>query len=154
MIKAILVDFSRTLLFPKNKLYNGGLNALHTKLKEDPNYNFLDHFELNSELLNYLDLIKHKFILCLLTTETIQEAPEIKGDLDKVFSKVYSSIKIGLYKKDPQVYLYIAKDLSLAPEELFFIDDTQENISAANQAGVAVQVYTNNEAVISKLKTL
>jgi hypothetical protein len=55
LIKAIVFDFSRVLLFAKDPGYKDDLNPLHRKLLEqDASYPFLDYFYLNQELLHYL----------------------------------------------------------------------------------------------------
>ena len=78
MITAIIFDFSRVLLFPKDKNYKGKLNALHRELSKKPDYDVLENFEFNDELLSYLDKIKNKIDLYVFTTGIIQDSPKIK----------------------------------------------------------------------------
>lgn len=151
MIKALLFDFSRTLLFPKDKTYTGGLNDLHKKIQENPNYNFLESFELNKELLDYLETIKNKFGLHIFTSESIQEDPAIKDDLAKIFTKIFSAKEIGLSKKDPKAYQFIAKELNLNTDEILFIDDSSENLESAKTAGLQTLQYKDN-SIIKELK--
>lgn len=151
-VKALLFDFSRTLLFPKDKNYDGGLNSLHQKLSEDQNYKFLDNFELNSELMKYSNSIKDKVSLYIFTSESIQEDPSIKDDISKLFIKIYSAKKMGMSKKDPESYKHIAQDIGLNPGEILFIDDSQENLDAAKIAGLATTKYTNNPETIESIK--
>ena len=113
MIKAFLFDFSRTLLFPKDKNYTGGLNSLHKGLSENANYRFLDNFELNKELMDYLFSIKEKMSIYMFTSETIQETPEIKSGVSKVFSRIFSAKEMGMDKKDPETYKFISNELKL-----------------------------------------
>lgn len=153
MIKALLFDFSRTLLFPKDKTYTGGLNDLHKKIQENPNYNFLESFELNKGLLDYLETVKNKFDLYIFTSESIQEDPAIKDDLAKIFTKIFSATEMGLSKKDPKAYEFIAKELNLIPNEILFIDDSSENLEAAKIAGLQTLQYKDN-TVIDNLKKL
>lgn len=154
MIKVLLFDFSRTLLFPKDRLYKGGLNELHNKLSNEPGYKFRDHFELNQELLGYLHTKKNKFGLYILTAEFIQESPEVKPSLEKVFKKIYSAKKIGLKKNEPTIYEHMAKTLSVDPTEILYIDDTEANITAANQADVNTFQYSDNMTLINKIESL
>jgi hypothetical protein len=56
MIKVLLFDFSRTLLFPTDNNYKGELNPLHAQLSQTPDYDFNKHFFLNTELLKYLKI--------------------------------------------------------------------------------------------------
>ena len=53
MIKVILSDFARVILFPKDKSYPGRLDELQAKLNnQSEGHNFFDYFELNQELLD------------------------------------------------------------------------------------------------------
>ncbi|KKR26994.1 MAG: seg [Microgenomates group bacterium GW2011_GWC1_39_7b] len=147
MIKAFLFDFSRTLLFPKDKNYTGGLNSLHKGLSENANYRFLDNFELNKELMDYLFSIKEKMSIYMFTSETIQETPEIKSGVSKVFSRIFSAKEMGMDKKDPETYKFISNELKLEPNEIVFVDDNSKNIEAAKKAGINVFQYKNNSVI-------
>lgn len=96
MIKVLLFDFSRVILFPKDKNYTGKL----------------------------------------------------------IFKKIYSALEIGLDKKDPKAYSLIAQDLGLKPEEIVFIDDSLENLSAAKSAGLSTIWYQSNDKLFEDVKTL
>jgi len=147
VIKAFLFDFSRTLLFPKDKNYTGGLNSLHKGLSENANYRFLDNFELNKELMDYLFSIKEKMSIYMFTSETIQETPEIKSGVSKVFSRIFSAKEMGMDKKDPETYKFISNELKLEPNEIVFVDDNSKNIEAAKKAGINVFQYKNNSVI-------
>lgn len=152
MIKALLFDFSRVLLFSKDENYTGSLNEKYRQLSQENNYKLLDHFILNEELLDFLKSLKEKYDLYMLTTETIQDNPEILPDLEPIFNKVFSGIKLGLNKKEQDSYKFIAKDLNLSTNEILFIDDTLVNLEAAKQAGFETIQYKNNEQIIQELK--
>jgi HAD superfamily hydrolase (TIGR01509 family) len=155
MIKTILLDFSRVLLFPKDKEYKGGLNALHRALLEkNPNYPFKDYFELNEELFAFLERVKNRFSLYIFTTGSIQNAKEIKGRLDAFFDGIFSAEEMGVSKGDPQTYIMVARKLGKNPHQVFLIDDKQTNIQTASQAGLAVFQYTDNISLIHKINQL
>ncbi len=79
MIKAIITDFSRVLLFPADSNYTGGLNKLNNnQLKENPNYSFLDFFVINKKLLKYYSELNKTVPVHVFTSETIQDHPSIK----------------------------------------------------------------------------
>src|SRR3989304_7756421 len=151
MITTLLFDFSYVLLFPKDSHYMGKLNALHKELSQKPNYVFFDHYVLNNELLDYLKNLKEKYILAICTTGTIQNVPEVRSELDKVFSKVFSSADIGYVKSDSEAYLYVAKQLGVEPKDILFIDDQEENVLAAKTAGLSVIRYTLNKELFTSL---
>jgi len=151
MIKALLFDFSRTLLFPKDRSYKEGLNSLHKKLSESPDYIFFEHFELNKEILHFLDRIKDKVSVYMFTSESIQETSDLKPIISKTFVKVFSAKMMSLDKKNPNSYLLISKDINIKPEEIVFVDDSLENIEAAIKAGFKTIRYTDNKELFNEL---
>ncbi|MBI4250317.1 hypothetical protein HY622_01905 [Candidatus Uhrbacteria bacterium] len=83
----ILSDLSRVLLFPKDNKYLGGLNELHKKLITEKGgmYPAFTYFELNQELLDYYKSLDSDHILAVFTTDVIQDHPDIRRELEKVF---------------------------------------------------------------------
>lgn len=139
MIQAVVSDFSRVLLFPKDQDYTGSLNALHRELQTKPDYNPLDHFSLNQPLLNfYRSLTKPVFIL---TSDSIQDAPEFQPFLKPVIRTIFSAKKMKTDKKESQAYVLVVEQLHLLPSEVLYIDDSEENIAAARQAGLTTVLY-------------
>lgn len=155
MIKVLLFDLSNTILFAKEKSYVGGLNALHNELQATKgDFVFSDYFELDMSLLSTLQSLRAKYVIALFTSETIQEAPEIKPVLEKVFNPIISAKTIGYHKTDPEAYEYIVKLLQVQPNEIFFVDDNQKNIQAATQAGCKVHHYANADSLSTVLQNL
>lgn len=153
MIKTLLFDFSRVLLHPTNNTYVGSLNNLHRELKDNESYYLFNYFELNEELLEFLKTLKGKLEMCIFTTDIIQNDPLIREKIDPVFSKIFSAMELGISKKDPESYKFIAKDLGKNPDEIFFTDDSQSNIEAAKEAGLQTYHYQNNEELMNILRS-
>lgn len=151
MIKAFLFDLSRTLLFPVDKDYAGELNKLHSELSSRPNYSFFENFQLDEGIMSYLKSIRDKYELYVFTSGSIQDTPEIKGRLDEVFKKIYSSEKIGLSKKDPKAYEHVAKDIGMTPDEILFVDDSEANVKAAKTARMNAVIYSQLEKLRDKI---
>lgn len=154
MISTLLCDLGTVILFAKDSNYKGKLNPLHKTLSDNKNYSFLDHFFLNEELLNFLEKFRQEIEIFMLTGGTIQNAPEIKPKLDKVFKKVYSAKDLNLTKKDPNLYLQMAELLNKKPSEILFIDDLKANCAAAKEAGLKTIRYINNDQVIQEVDRL
>ena len=148
-IKAILFDFSKTLLHPKDSSYTGSLNALHKELSGEDffaPYPFLDYFFLNNELLDFVaEEKKNGLKIYMFTTERIQERPEIKDTLKRIFDHIFTArdlVAKGIQaeslkkvKEVPEAFQIIASDIQLSPSEILFIDDSPANIHAAQKAG-------------------
>lgn len=154
MIKTLLFDFSRVLLHPTDKTFSGSLNKLHRELKDNESYYLFNYFELNEELLEFLKTLKGEYELCIFTTDIIQNDPLIREKIDPIFSRIFSANELGITKKDPESYKFIAKDLGVKPGQIFFTDDTPGNIEVAKEAGLQVHLYQNNRELIGLLKNL
>lgn len=151
MIKAIVSDFSRVLLFPKDKNYLDSLNALHKELSQKSGYNALDHFELNIALLNFYKSLDSKTPVYIFTSDTIQDAPEFQPYLQPVFNEVLSAKKMSTDKKIPNAYKLVAAHLGLSPDEILYIDDAPENIQAAKTAGLNTFLYAGYEKLVTQI---
>ena len=67
---------------------------------------------------------------------------------------IFSANDLGITKRDPQSYKFIAEDLGKKPEEIFFTDDTSGNIEAAKEAGIKTHLFVSNPELINTLKSL
>ena len=154
MIKAIVTDCSRVIIFPTDKEYKGKLNPLHEELSKNDNYDFWQYFSLNEELLSFYRKLGEKLEVYMFTTKYIQEYPPVKQKINKVFKKVFIAKDLNVSKKDKQAYLSIVNKIDLKPEEVLYIDDKQKNIEVANQAGLNCILYRNNTDLIHKVQSI
>lgn len=60
------------------------------------------------------------------------------------FDGVVVSSDIKMIKPEPYIYQYILTHYQLNPEECFFIDDREDNVAAARDAGIDSYVFTGN----------
>lgn len=152
MIKAIVSDFSRVVLNPKDINYKGSLNSLYKEHKEESGFSFFDYFELNEEILSFYKSLKDKVSVSLFTTDVIQNAPEIKNRIEEVFSNIFSANYYNLDKKDPNAYSFIVGKLNTHPSEILYIDDNLDNIEAARRAGLNVREYRTINDLINAIQ--
>lgn len=155
MITTILSDFSRVILNPKDKNYRGTLNGLHKELlEENIEYSFFDYFEFNRDILNLYMQLKSKYSVNIFTTGTIQNRIEVKKEIDQIFEKIFAAGELGLSKKDPDAYLFIANKLKKKPEEIVFIDDQKENIDSAKNAGLETILYLDFDELSKEMNRI
>ncbi len=144
-MKVLLSDFSQVILFPKDLSYQGSLNGLYKKIQER-GFNFLDMYQLNTELLSYIQSLegiqKHIF-----TTGTVQDAPEIKDRVMEVFETVFTVPSVGFAKTDPAAYKQISALVGEPISNIMFIDDSIHNITAARQAGMHAEQFVDTVSV-------
>ncbi len=62
------------------------------------------------------------------------------------FNSLTFSHRLGTAKPDLSIYRHAAADLGVDPAHILFIDDREENISAARDAGMQAIRYTNHTA--------
>jgi len=152
MIKAVITDLSRVLLFPKDKTYSGGLNSLNNSLLENnQEYSFLDYFALNDELLNYYSVLNKTIPVHIFTSETIQDHPSIKNSIRECSTTVISALELSVHKSDQLAYEKVLKLLRLRAHEVAYVDDMQPNLDAASCVGINVVLHTSNSDTIDQL---
>lgn len=152
MIKALVTDVSRVLLFPKDENYNGSLNALYKEHNSEKDFQFFKYFRLNEELL---DCYKNLNInIHILTSDIIQEAPELKPYWDSIISKIFSASKMGVNKASSEAYKKVLSELNLTAKEVIYIDDNSDNLEVAGKVGLITVLYKNNKQVMLEIKKL
>ncbi|OGM29530.1 hypothetical protein A2630_00870 [Candidatus Woesebacteria bacterium RIFCSPHIGHO2_01_FULL_44_10] len=154
MIRALITDVSRVLLFPKDRTYTGSLNDLYKEESLKPNYKFFNYFELNEELLKFYKSLKGRVDVHILTSDIIQDAPELKPFWKDVIGKIFSASKMNTHKSTPDAYEKVIKELNLAPHEVIYVDDSNENLEAAKKVGLQTVLYQINEKSLSQMGTI
>lgn len=71
-----------------------------------------------------------------------------------VFDRVYASHQIGLVKPDVEFFLYILENERVEPEETIFVDDTPENVAAAQRIGIRSVLFVNVQDLAERLSSL
>ncbi len=110
------------------------------------------------EQIDILNKIKHNYRLFLLSnTNSIHYkyyipkfASEFGYSFESLFYRTYWSFKIGKRKPDQNSYYHLIAENSLNPVETLFIDDSIQNILAAQKTGLKT-VYLTNNLDITKL---
>lgn len=74
-------------------------------------------------------------------------------DYDEFLAGSYYSCDLGLAKPDPAYFTAIATDLDLRADQLLFIDDREENVLGAREAGLAADVW-DHTAGLERLRAL
>ena len=116
-------------------------------IKEDPldfRQRFLDwHPRLYSSAETLISSLANECELALLSnTNTLHwNLIHSESPVFRYFSRLFLSYEIGLCKPDSRVFQFVLENISVSASETLFLDDMQENVTAANQFGFqAVQV--------------
>lgn len=132
-IKTIIVDLGGVLVLKDKKTKEG-------------------YQKYNRYLLNFLEKIKEKYTLYILTNidEGLHKLNAERG-LYNLFKKVYASCDLGIEKPDKEIFLKIIKDNSLKSEETLFVDDKEEHIDVAKNLRMNTILFKNNKQVSKQL---
>ncbi len=92
------------------------------------------------------DLKKRNFKLAVINNGTglTLEKFKHKNNFSQYFDLFINSSEEGIEKPDPQIYLLACERLGVTPGECVFIDDTTENVEAAEKLGMAGFLYKGN----------
>ena len=90
----------------------------------------------------------------IFTSGSIQNVPVVRERLDRIFKGIYSAEELNTSKKETVAYILISRLTKTAPNKVLFIDDDQQNLDAADSAGVNTIQFTNNTEVISRISEL
>jgi len=145
IIKLIIWDFSRTILFPANVNYTGGLNLL---AEQNPDTPFHELFYLDRELLNGIFALKETVTSIIFTTGTVQNNVEVMPKLRKIFASIENVKSVGFAKEDQRAYKKLCEKFGVKPSEALFIDDELRNIKAANMAGLHTEHFEQNTDIV------
>ena len=64
------------------------------------------------------------------------------------------SHRLGIAKPDASIYAHAVEGMGVAPDEILFIDDRQENVAAARDAGMTAIRYFDHAAFVEDLKLI
>lgn len=96
-----------------------------------------ENYKLYPDVVSTLESLCEKYKLGIIsdTWPSIEPVLEVLG-LRKFFSCTTYSFNLGIYKPHPKMYSDAIKKMGLPPEETIFIDDSVENLLAAEKMGV------------------
>ncbi len=127
-IKLILLDFYNVLYFPREE-------------------------EINQEIVEFLQSNNQTYLFGLLTAVHIDIEEWLKQrQLKNYFQFIKTTEELQVSKNEPDVYEMVANSFELKPEQVLFIDDLPENISAAKKAGLQTLLYKPTQSFTEQLK--
>ena len=143
----LIIDFSRVLIFSHADVES--LNAHHQYLSQHTeNYQVLDHFYLNEDLLKLLDTVKNAIDVYLFSDSSLHELPDIRSRITAVCKDIISADESGFKKSDTKAYEWLLARLNVQPEKAIFLDDKAANVEAAAAAGIqAIQFLDNTQTL-------
>ncbi|NDV95071.1 HAD family phosphatase [Dysgonomonas sp. 521] len=105
--------------------------------------------------INILKRIRESFDIYLLSNTNLPHREKFRdmyserfgGAIDDLFIRCFYSDEMHLRKPDADIYLEVARQIGVQPDEILFIDDKKVNIDAAMNCGWQAYRLTNGERI-------
>lgn len=117
---------------------------------------FWDGSKFDGKLADFIASLKQSYKTSLLSNAwsgTRNQVVEYFGRLD-IFDEVLISAEIKLAKPDPEIFWQTLNVLQVQPHEAIFVDDTLENVTAANDLGIFAIHFKTAEQAMADVRSL
>jgi putative hydrolase of the HAD superfamily len=74
--------------------------------------------------------------------------------LAALVERIFLSAELGLVKPDPAIYLAVANELGIPPEQIVFVDNKASNVAGAESVGMTGHVFTDADSLRAFLAAL
>ncbi len=118
------------------------------------NYWFESEFNLDEKISKSVQLFREKGVLCCLASNNEKyRATHLENKLKEIdaLDRYYFSWSLKSKKNRPEFFEKIIEELGVAPEEITFVDDEQQNIDIAKSCGIDARLY--HDDVLEELVT-
>lgn len=123
-----------------------GLEPSDSLIKELHEQDVLSWTEINQGILECIKALRDRKVKLAILSNM---PPDVLQDIRKKFSWLNQfdvcvfSCELGKVKPDPDIYRYCLDKMALEPNEAVFIDDTQKNVTGAENVGLNAIWYQN-----------
>ncbi|MDR2617066.1 MAG: HAD family phosphatase [Endomicrobium sp.] len=112
-------------------------------------------FELIPETVDVISTLSGKYCLGILSNTNELHFNFLKERYPQVFSlfdQIFLSYEIHMRKPEHEIFKHVIKYYNVYPSRIFFSDDLENNVFAAQENGIKAYVYTNTVELIKQLK--
>ena len=111
---------------------------------------------VNSELLDYIDVLRPNYRIGLLSNSWSNARENLSRMFEflKHFEVSIFSSELGVRKPDPEIFYEFLRKLEVTAEESIFIDDFEENINGAKAVGLHAILFKDNPSVVLAINKL
>jgi putative hydrolase of the HAD superfamily len=119
----------------------------------DPWYDLFDPVfdKKTAAIITRLKANGYRVVCGTNTIEAHYRKHEERGDYS-IFDAVYASHQMGIMKPDMAFWRFILSKEKVLPSEVFFVDDSEENIAIAKKLGLATHLFTDAEELENSLR--
>lgn len=109
----------------------------------------------HSLMVTFLKSLRESFFVSSYAMSNIgkEDFSALAGKMDwSLFDRVFASGTVGMRKPDCGFYQYVLQEIRLAPHQVVFVDDKQENVSAAERLGMRGVVF--DDSTVDTLRSI
>ena len=129
-----------------------------SKLSGQPADTIRQEFEtktqLNDSMIELIDQLRDGYQIGLVTNSPqglVRKILQI-NNIERYFDEIVISGEIGLIKPDPKIFKVALKKLNLSATEVVFVDDLENYLEGAKQAGIPGILFTDIDQLKSDLR--
>jgi HAD superfamily hydrolase (TIGR01509 family) len=115
------------------------------------------HIKLKSGVKEFLKLLHEKGLILGIATSNSRELVDhmlANHGIGQYFSKIRTSCEVEKGKPHPDVYLKVAEDMGMEPDNCLVFEDTLAGVMAAKSAGMKVIAMADEVSFESKDKLI
>ena len=104
-----------------------------------------DTWIVDAQVLSVVDRLRERYTVALMSnaTDALEDLLENRYHILDRFETIINSARLGAVKPEQRIYKETLKRLAMKPEEVVFVDDRAENITAAAAMGMHVVWFVN-----------
>ena len=118
---------------------------------------YISAFTVDPAVLAVVDRVRADVATALLTNNgpLVLEAMEHElAEVGRRFDPWGFACRYGAEKPDPAIFRALCDEARVAPEAVFFIDDSPEHVAAAQQLGIRAHHFTDADRLTEALQRL
>lgn len=130
--------------------------SLNSKQLKQFQHDYFAGDRLNPKLRNFIMTLRHSYITAILSNawSGAREFFNKRYSLDYLVDMIIYSAEERAAKPDLQIYFVAAEKIKVKTQEIIFVDDFEENVKAACQAGMHGIHFQSPEQVINEIQKL
>ncbi|MFB0566114.1 MAG: HAD family hydrolase [Candidatus Aminicenantaceae bacterium] len=151
----LVQSFDRGEIAPQ-EFYSEVVQRLGATIAYDEFYSiYNDVFSLNTPALEVMKKLMKNYELVLLSNTDVMRFGFIRKKFPEImiFDHYVLSFEVGFMKPHPQIYREALKRAGTDARDCVFIDDSEENVNAAEKLGIKGVLFTPNMDLKATLKS-
>ena len=110
----------------------------------------------NTELIEYARELRPRYRTGIVSNSFVgaREREQAAYGFEDLVEEIVYSHEAGFSKPDPRIYALICSRLSVSPEEMVFLDDSDVCVAGARDAGIHAVRYQSSAQAIAAIEKL